>query len=115
MPTLRRLGLRLPEVQPPQRGLGDGGRVSALVKQTGDTCEDVRVGLTNMGSVPLRAHAVEEALRGQPLNADTIARRPSRLPRAPTRRPTSTRARTTSAIWRGCCAGGRCETAAGLP
>jgi aerobic carbon-monoxide dehydrogenase medium subunit len=26
-----------------------------------------------MGSVPLRASAVEEALRGQPLNADTIA------------------------------------------
>jgi carbon-monoxide dehydrogenase medium subunit len=48
--------------------------VSALVKQTGDICEDVRVGLTNMGSVPLRASAVEEALKGQPLNADSIAK-----------------------------------------
>jgi carbon-monoxide dehydrogenase medium subunit len=48
--------------------------VSAVVKQTGDICEDVRVGLTNMGSKALRAGAVEEALRGQPLNADTIAR-----------------------------------------
>ncbi len=48
--------------------------VSAVVKQTGDICEDVRVGLTNMGSVPIRAAGVEEALRGQPLNADTIAR-----------------------------------------
>ncbi|HUJ35867.1 MAG TPA: xanthine dehydrogenase family protein subunit M [Solirubrobacteraceae bacterium] len=48
--------------------------VSALVKQTGDVCEDVRVGLTNMASVPLRASAVEEALRGQPLNAESIAR-----------------------------------------
>jgi carbon-monoxide dehydrogenase medium subunit len=48
--------------------------VSALVKQTGDVCEDVRIGLTNMGSVPLRAHAVEDALRGQSLNADSIAR-----------------------------------------
>jgi carbon-monoxide dehydrogenase medium subunit len=47
--------------------------VSALVRQTGDICEDVRIGLTNMGSVPLRAKAVEEALRGQPLNAETIA------------------------------------------
>jgi carbon-monoxide dehydrogenase medium subunit len=46
--------------------------VSALVKQTGDICEDVRIGMTNMGSVPVRAEAVEEALRGQPLNADTI-------------------------------------------
>ncbi len=48
--------------------------VSAVVKQTGDICEDVRVGLTNMGSKALRAGAVEEALRGQPLNADTITR-----------------------------------------
>jgi aerobic carbon-monoxide dehydrogenase medium subunit len=48
--------------------------VSALVKKGGDgTCADVRVGLTHMSSVPLRATAVEEALRGQPLNADTIA------------------------------------------
>ncbi len=47
--------------------------VSALVKQTGDICEDVRVGLTNMGSVPLRAGAVEEALRGKPLSAESIA------------------------------------------
>jgi carbon-monoxide dehydrogenase medium subunit len=48
--------------------------VSTVVKQTGDVCEDVRVGLTNMGSVPLRASAVEEALRGQVLNAESIAR-----------------------------------------
>jgi carbon-monoxide dehydrogenase medium subunit len=48
--------------------------VSVLVKQTGDVCEDVRVGLTNMASVPLRAGAVEDALRGQPLNKDSIAR-----------------------------------------
>jgi aerobic carbon-monoxide dehydrogenase medium subunit len=47
--------------------------VSALVKRSGDVCEDVRVGLTNMASVPLRAHAVEEALRGEPLNAESIA------------------------------------------
>ena len=47
--------------------------VSALVKQTGDVCEDVRIGLTNMGSVPLRARAVEDALRGQSLTADSIA------------------------------------------
>jgi len=48
---------------------------SAAVKATSDgQCEDVRVGLTNMGSVPLRAGAVEEALRGQPLSAESIAR-----------------------------------------
>jgi aerobic carbon-monoxide dehydrogenase medium subunit len=48
--------------------------VSAIVKQTGDICEDVRVGLTNMGPVPLRASAVEAALKGQPLNKDSIAK-----------------------------------------
>jgi aerobic carbon-monoxide dehydrogenase medium subunit len=48
--------------------------VSALVHKNGDTIEDVRVGLTNMASVPLRAGAVEEALRGQPATADSIAR-----------------------------------------
>ena len=48
--------------------------VSALVKKSGDTIEDVRVGLTNMASVPLRASAVEESLRGQPATADSIAR-----------------------------------------
>jgi carbon-monoxide dehydrogenase medium subunit len=48
--------------------------VSALVKRAGDgSCEDVRIGLTNMGSTPLRASAAESALRGQPLDADHIA------------------------------------------
>jgi aerobic carbon-monoxide dehydrogenase medium subunit len=48
--------------------------VCALVHSEGGTVQDVRVGLTNMASVPLRAHAVEEALRGQPANAESIAR-----------------------------------------
>jgi aerobic carbon-monoxide dehydrogenase medium subunit len=48
--------------------------VSALVRKEGDTIADVRVGLTNMGSTPLRAKAVEDALRGQPASADSIAR-----------------------------------------
>jgi carbon-monoxide dehydrogenase medium subunit len=46
--------------------------VSAVVKSSGDTIEDVRVGLTNMGPVPLRALAVEEELRGGSLNAVAI-------------------------------------------
>jgi carbon-monoxide dehydrogenase medium subunit len=48
--------------------------VAAVVKASGGTCEDVRIGLTNMGSVPLRATAVEEALRGQELSAENIAK-----------------------------------------
>jgi carbon-monoxide dehydrogenase medium subunit len=47
--------------------------VSALVRKEGDTITDVRVGLTNMASVPLRATAVEDALRGQPATADSVA------------------------------------------
>jgi carbon-monoxide dehydrogenase medium subunit len=48
--------------------------VSALVKKAGDgSCEDVRIGLTHMSSVPLRATAAEAALRGQPLTAENIA------------------------------------------
>jgi carbon-monoxide dehydrogenase medium subunit len=48
--------------------------VCALVKKAADgSCEDVRIGLTNMASVPLRATAAESALRGRPLDADSIA------------------------------------------
>jgi aerobic carbon-monoxide dehydrogenase medium subunit len=47
--------------------------VCALVKRGADgACEDVRIGLTNMGSTPLRASATEAALRGQPLDAEHI-------------------------------------------
>ena len=48
--------------------------VCAVVKHSGDSVEDVRIGLTHMASVPLRATAVEEALRGQPLTAESIAK-----------------------------------------
>jgi carbon-monoxide dehydrogenase medium subunit len=48
--------------------------VCALVKKAGDgSCEDVRIGLTHMGSTPLRATAAEDALRGQGLSAESIA------------------------------------------
>jgi carbon-monoxide dehydrogenase medium subunit len=48
--------------------------VCALVKRAADgSCEDVRIGLTNMASTPLRATAAEAALRGQGLGADSIA------------------------------------------
>ena len=48
--------------------------VCALVKKAGDgSCEDVRIGLTHMGSTPLRATAAENALRGGALSAESIA------------------------------------------
>jgi carbon-monoxide dehydrogenase medium subunit len=47
--------------------------VCAWIKRAGDgSCEDVRIGLTHMSSVPLRATAAESALRGQPLDAQSI-------------------------------------------
>jgi carbon-monoxide dehydrogenase medium subunit len=48
--------------------------VCALVKKAADgSCEDVRIGLTHMSSVPLRAAAAESALRGGALDANAIA------------------------------------------
>jgi aerobic carbon-monoxide dehydrogenase medium subunit len=48
--------------------------VCALVKKAADgSCEDVRIGLTHMGSTPLRASAAEAALRGGGLDAQAIA------------------------------------------
>ena len=46
--------------------------VAAAVRVEGGMIAEARVGLTNMGSTPLRARAVEEALAGQPANADAI-------------------------------------------
>ena len=47
--------------------------VCALVRKAADgSCEDVRIGLTHMASTPLRATAAEQALRGQPLDAQRI-------------------------------------------
>ena len=46
----------------------------ALVRKGPDgSCEDVRIGLTHMSSTPLRATAAEQALRGKPLDAQSIA------------------------------------------
>lgn len=40
--------------------------IAATVKTDGGTITQARVGMTNMGSTPLRARGVEEALAGQP-------------------------------------------------
>jgi aerobic carbon-monoxide dehydrogenase medium subunit len=47
--------------------------VCVAVKASGGTCEDVRIGLTHMGSISLRATAAEEALRGADLSAESIS------------------------------------------
>ncbi|MEO6884961.1 MAG: xanthine dehydrogenase family protein subunit M [Jatrophihabitantaceae bacterium] len=47
--------------------------VAVAVRQDGGTIADARVGLTNMGSTPLRATATEQALSGASATADGIA------------------------------------------
>jgi aerobic carbon-monoxide dehydrogenase medium subunit len=48
--------------------------VCALVSRGPDgSCDDVRIGLTNMGATPLRATAAENALRGGQLDDGSIA------------------------------------------
>jgi aerobic carbon-monoxide dehydrogenase medium subunit len=47
--------------------------VAAAVRVDGGTIAEARVGLTNMGSTPLRARAVEQALVGQPATEDAVA------------------------------------------
>ena len=46
--------------------------VAATARIEGDTIADVGIGLANMGPTPLRARAVEEALRGQPATEDAV-------------------------------------------
>ena len=46
--------------------------VAATVKAEGGTIAEARIGLTNMGSTPLRATAVEQALVGQPATEDAV-------------------------------------------
>jgi len=48
--------------------------VAAAVRVDGGTVAEARVGLTNMGPVPIRASAVEAALVGGPATAEAITR-----------------------------------------
>lgn len=47
--------------------------VAATVRVEGGNIAEARIGLTNMGSTPLRAHAAEEALVGVPATAEGVA------------------------------------------
>ncbi|HWL99492.1 MAG TPA: xanthine dehydrogenase family protein subunit M [Nocardioidaceae bacterium] len=46
--------------------------VGAAVRVEGGNIAEARIGLTNMGSTPIRARAVEEALAGQPASAEAV-------------------------------------------
>ncbi|KRA38265.1 MULTISPECIES: FAD binding domain-containing protein [unclassified Nocardioides] len=47
--------------------------VAATVRTEGGTIAEARIGLTNMGSTPVRAHAAEQALVGQPATEEGVA------------------------------------------
>jgi carbon-monoxide dehydrogenase medium subunit len=46
--------------------------VAAAVRRENGTIAEARVALTNMGSTPIRATAVEQALAGAPATASTV-------------------------------------------
>jgi carbon-monoxide dehydrogenase medium subunit len=46
--------------------------IAAAVRVEGGSIAEARVGLTNMGSTPIRATGVEEALVGQPASAEAV-------------------------------------------
>jgi carbon-monoxide dehydrogenase medium subunit len=46
--------------------------IAAAVRVEGGTIAEARVGLTNMGTTPIRATGVEQALVGQPATADAV-------------------------------------------
>ena len=47
--------------------------VAAVVRRDNGSITEARIGLTNMGSTPLRATASEQALAGQTASAETVA------------------------------------------
>lgn len=57
-----------------ERKVGDYAISAVAVQLTmdGDVCKDVRIGLTNVSPVPMRATNAEQALIGQPLNDDVL-------------------------------------------
>jgi aerobic carbon-monoxide dehydrogenase medium subunit len=72
VPTLEGWGSSYLKMAPHASGFAVVG-VAACVRRAADgTCEDVRLAVTAVGEKPYRAHSVEDALRGQPLDAQHI-------------------------------------------
>jgi aerobic carbon-monoxide dehydrogenase medium subunit len=58
-----------------ERKVGDFATAGVAVQLTlgrGDACERVRIGLTNMGPLPIEARQAEEVMRGQQLEPEVI-------------------------------------------
>ena len=66
--------------------------VAALVRRDNGTVAEARIGLTNMGSVPVRAGAAEQAARGVEASLPALSEAAGHAAEA-SARPVSTRAR----------------------
>jgi len=77
----------LTEIRIPTPGAGCGGAYLKLERKVGDyaisavavqlaldgrTCKDIRIGLTNVSPVPMRAKGAEAALRGQAITPEAL-------------------------------------------
>jgi carbon-monoxide dehydrogenase medium subunit len=60
-----------------ERKVGDfatAGIAAQLTLGTGDVCEQVRIGLTNVGPAPIEARQAEEVIRGKKMEPEAIRR-----------------------------------------
>jgi carbon-monoxide dehydrogenase medium subunit len=57
-----------------ERKVGDYATSGVAVQLTmnGDVCQDIRIGLTNVAAVPMRANNAENALRGKKITDETL-------------------------------------------
>ncbi len=87
---------------------GRSSAVAAAVRVEDGTIAEARVGLTNMGSAPVRAPRRRGGAGRSAGDGRRDRPRPAPRPTARPRRPTPTATRTTVGTWRGCSPDGRC-------
>jgi CO/xanthine dehydrogenase FAD-binding subunit len=76
--------------------------VAALTRRDNGSVAEARIGLTNMGTVPVRARAAEDAVAGVQASRGALRPRPTGPTRAPSRPLTCTGPPTTGGIWPAC-------------
>ena len=75
--------------------------VAALARRADGHVAEARIGLTNMGLVPVRARAAEQAVASAEASTQALRRPPNGRMRERSRRRTCTAGPTTGVIWRG--------------
>ena len=72
IPALEGWGTSYLKMAPHASGFAVVGVAACVRLAPGGACEDVRIAVTAVGEKPYRSHTVEDALRGQPLDARHI-------------------------------------------